>query len=173
MAGTWSWDGIEWTQVAGAGPAPRAHHGMAGSIDGTNVVVYGGLDNSQVFDDRWAWDGLAWVDRIRALDSVDPGPRSHHGVARGLDGLLLFGGATNTSTFESLADDTWIERESLGWELVASDGPRPAPRGLPAFGYDPEDDTFVLYGGFDDEGNPLADTWKFDLGGGWRCVDGC
>ena len=34
LPGTWSWAGTDWTHLTDAGPAPRAHHGMAGSIDG-------------------------------------------------------------------------------------------------------------------------------------------
>ncbi len=172
MAGTWAWDGTAWSHLTDVGPAPRAHHGMVASPDGSAIVVYGGLDNSQLFDDRWAWNGLGWIDEGPTFDRLDPGPRSHHGLARGLDGLVLFGGATNSSTFESLVNDTWIEAESTGWALAANGGPRPSPRGLPAFGYDPGRDTFVLYGGFDADGNPLSDTWELDRTG-WRCVKGC
>ena len=120
--------GAEWSHLTDVGPAPRAHHGMVASIDGSAIVVYGGLDNSQLFDDRWAWNGFAWVDEGPAFDRLDPGPRSHHGLARGPDGLVLFGGATNSSTFESLVNDTWIENESTGWGLAANGGPRPSPR---------------------------------------------
>ena len=173
LPGTWEWNGSEWSNVTDIGPAPRAHHGMVGSLDGSHAVVDGGLDNSHVFADRWAWDGSAWEDLGDEPGGSGPGPRSHHGLAVGPDGLVLFGGATGTSTFDTLVSDTWIESESIGWAMVASEGPVPSPRGLPAFGYDPTRDLFVLYGGFDADGNPLSDTWEWNTSGEWRCVDGC
>jgi hypothetical protein len=148
---------------------------MAGSIDGRQLAVYGGLDNSQLFDDHWEWDGSAWEEIGAEPEDggrLEPGPRSHHGLALGPDRLVLFGGATGTSTFESLVDYTWLENESFGWGPDGNAGPVPSPRGLPALAYDPDREVFVLYGGFDADGNPLADTWEYDLAG-WRCIDGC
>ena len=54
------------------------------------------------------------------------------------------------------------------WRLIGSG---PSARGLPALGYDRDRGVYVLYGGFDAEGNPLADTWEWD--GAWSCVAGC
>jgi galactose oxidase-like protein/Kelch motif protein len=173
LAGTWAWDGSEWSHLTDDGPAPRAHHAMVGSTDEGRVLIYGGLDNSQVFDDQWSWDGSAWEDQGDQPGGSGPGSRSHHGLAAGPDGLVLFGGATGTSTFDSLLGDTWIESESIGWVVVANEGPVPSPRGMPAFGYDVARDLFVLYGGFDADGNPLSDTWEWDFQSGWRCIDGC
>ena len=58
------------------------------------------------------------------------------------------------------------------WSMVASTGPGPGPRIMPALGHDPERDVWVLYGGFDQEGNELADTWELD-GSAWTCVARC
>jgi hypothetical protein len=82
--------------------------------------------------------------------------------------VLLFGGATRTSTFASLVDETWLLADER-WSHV--DGPGPSARGLPALGYDPHRGVFVMYGGFGHDGSPLADTWEWD--GGWRCIGGC
>jgi hypothetical protein len=122
-----------------------------------------------VFGDLWTWDGSAWEERNQG--GTGPGPRSHHGFVSGEPGLLLFGGATATSTFGSLVDETWL-LGSEGWTLMATDGDRPSARGLPALGYDPTREVWILYGGFDADSNPLADTWEFD-GASWRCIAGC
>ena len=166
-AGTWALDGTAWTELTDAGPAPRAHHGLA--TDGANgqVLLHGGLDNSQLFDDLWGWDGSAWEDI--GVGGSSPGRRSHHGFAVGPTGALLFGGATSTSTFGSLVDDTWLLADG-SWSRI--ERPGPSARGLPALGHDPDRDVFVLHGGFDAEGNPLADTWEFD-GDAWSCIAGC
>ncbi|MEA2650977.1 MAG: hypothetical protein QOI85_698 [Chloroflexota bacterium] len=129
-------------------------------------MLYGGFDGNAVFDDLWAWDGSAWEELTIPGDG--PGPRSHHGLAVGPAGLLLFGGATRTSTFDSLVDETWLLTDGR-WQPLG--GPGPSARGLPALSYDPERDVFVLYGGFTADGSPLSDTWEWD--GTWSCVAGC
>ena len=119
-----------------------------------------------MFDDLWSWDGSTWEELTIPGDG--PGPRSHHGLAASPAGLLLFGGATETSTFDSLVDETWFLTDGR-WSLL--DGPGPSARGMPALGYDPDRDVFVLYGGFTPDGSPLSDTWEWD--GAWTCVAGC
>ncbi len=120
-----------------------------------------------MFDDLWAWDGSAWEELT--VGGEGPGPRSHHGLAASPAGLLLFGGATRTSTFDSLVDETWL---LVGDQWTRLDASGPSARGLPALGYDPDRDVIVLYGGFDADGAALADTWEWD-GASWRCVAGC
>lgn len=82
--------------------------------------------------------------------------------------MLLFGGATRTSTFGSLRNDTWLLTNGA-WSQVEGDGP--STRGSPAMGYDAGRDVFVLYGGFDAGGALLGDTWEWD--GAWQCKAGC
>ncbi len=166
VSGTWTWDGTAWSLLADAGPAPRAHHGVATDAAAGQSLLYGGLDNSHIFDDLWAWDGTAWMEVVE--EGTAPGPRSHHGFAIGPAGALLFGGATGVSTFGSLVDETWLLVDGA-WTLLEGEGP--SARGLPALGYDPGRDVYVLHGGFDAGGTELGDTWEWD--GTWTCVAGC
>jgi hypothetical protein len=165
LAGTWAWDGTTWRRLTAEGPVPRAHHGLVYDVSHEQVLLYGGYDGTGVFDDLWSWDGTTW--RPVAL-GAGPGPRSHHGLAVSPEGLLLFGGATGSSTFSSLVAETWFLTDG-SWRLL--DGRGPSARGLPALGYDPTREVFVLYGGFGPDGAALADTWEWD--GAWRCVAGC
>jgi len=169
MSGTWAWDGSKWSPVMSEGPAPRAHQGIA-SLAGAGIVLHGGIDLDQVFDDTWSWDGQRWTE-IADQSRDSPGPRSHQGFAAGSEGAILVGGATTTSTFDSLTDDTRLLASDT-WTPVRSEGSHPSARGLPALGYDPDRDLFVLYGGFSADGAPLADTWEWD-GADWRCAGGC
>jgi Galactose oxidase, central domain len=166
MPGTWAWDGAAWSQLTDAGPAPRAHHGLVSDPAGDRAVLHGGFDGNAVFDDLWSWDGSAWEELATTGDA--PGPRSHHGLAASSAGILLFGGATRTSTFGSLVDETWLLADG---EWSRLDVPGPSARGLPAMGYDPDRDVIVLHGGFGPDGGPMADTWEWD--GTWRCIAGC
>ena len=166
MSGTWAWDGSAWSLLTDAGPQPLAHHGFVYDDSHAQALVYGGYDGQAMFDDLWSWDGSAWEEV--AIRGETPGTRSHHGLAVSPAGLLLFGGATRTSTFGSLVDETWLLTEGR-WTLL--DAPGPSARGMPALGYDPDRDVFLLYGGFTPDGSPLSDTWEWD--GAWRCVASC
>jgi hypothetical protein len=164
---TWGWDGEKWSQLASAGgPAPRAHHGLVYELRQQRVLLYGGIDNTSIFDDLWRWDGAAWT---HVDGPSGPGSRSHFGFAASPDAVMLFGGATDNSTFATLTDETWTFTER-GWTQLAIPGP--SPRGSPALAYDPGRGVWVLYGGFDATGAELGDTWEFD-GSTWTCVDQC
>jgi hypothetical protein len=163
---TWAWDGEAWSRVAETGPDPRAHHGFVFDPEHDQGFLYGGYDGSRVLDDFWSWDGDAW----QQLSLDGPGPRSHAGFAVSDEpSLLLFGGATSPSTYSTMVGDTWVLTNGR-WSMVASTGPE--PRIMPALGHDPTRDVWVLYGGFDGDGNELADTWELD-GSAWTCVAGC
>ncbi|HYI22483.1 MAG TPA: hypothetical protein VEX62_07585 [Candidatus Limnocylindrales bacterium] len=163
---TTTWDGEAWHEgVADRGPAPRAHHELVYDATHEQTFLYGGFDGSQVFDDFWSWDGEAWSE----LDFEGPGPRSHAAMAASPEALLLFGGATSTSTFGSLTDETWLLTDGA-WTSLDVEGP--SARGSAALGYDRHRDVFVLYGGFSADGGELGDTWEFD-GSAWSCFKRC
>lgn len=84
--------------------------------------------------------------------------------------LYLFGGATSTSTFSSLADKTWVLSGGNWRELSSASSP--SKRGSPAMAYDPIRKRIVLYGGFDASRKSLDDTWEWD-GQGWNCLVNC
>ena len=166
ISGTWAWDGSAWSLLTDAGPPPLAHHGFVYDDSHAEALVYGGYDGRAVFDDLWSWDGSVWEEV--AIRGEAPGTRSHHGLAVGPAGLLLFGGARQTSTFGSLVDETWLLTDGR-WTLL--DAPGPSARGMPALGFDPDRDVFLLYGGFTPDRSPLSDTWEWD--GAWTCLAGC
>lgn len=173
-ATTWAWDGSLWTQVADGGPTPRAHHAMVGAygtIPGGRPLFHGGFDGNEVFGDAWVWTGSAWEEAAWEPPAAPPSARSHHGMALGAPGPLIFGGATSPSTFDSLVDETWFY-EFYGWRQVGMEDPHPSARGLPALGWDVVREVFVLYGGFGPDGASLDDTWEFD-DLAWRCIDRC
>ncbi len=152
------------------GPAPRAHHGLATDEANGRVLLYGGLDNSQLFDDLWASGriGLGWTSASVAVARVaELAPRLRGGAGRRASRL---GGATSTSTFDSLAR----RYVAAGRRLLVADRRSGAVRARVCrrSATTPIVDVFVLHGGFDAEGNPLADTWEFD-GNAWSCIAGC
>jgi hypothetical protein len=84
--------------------------------------------------------------------------------------LIIFGGASSTSTFSSLSDKTW-KLTNGRWSEVTSDT-HPSTRGSPAMAYDPQRKKIILYGGFSANRSDLHDTWEWD-GTQWHCVNNC
>ena len=60
----WTFDGDQWTSVAGAGPGSRVHHAMQYHPGLGGVVMFGGFEpgvSAQDRGDTWLWDG-AWAE---------------------------------------------------------------------------------------------------------------
>jgi hypothetical protein len=163
---TWAWDGATWRRVAEIGPQGRAHFGLVFDRIHGQVSLYGGYDGA-VYEDFWSWDGQDWT----ALDFPGPGPRSHLGMAFDDQAgtLAIFGGATSASTMSSLTDDLWV-LDNGRWSRTGVSGP--SARGSPGMAYDSARKRIVLYGGFDETGDVLSDTWEWD-GRAWSCAAAC
>jgi hypothetical protein len=57
---TWEWDGRRWTQVAAAAaPSPRNGHAMVYDPRARAILLFGGRNEPDYFNDFWAFDG-AW-----------------------------------------------------------------------------------------------------------------
>jgi hypothetical protein len=134
---TWAWDGNDWTQIAGGGPARRAYSALAFDQNRARAFLFGGLGLSGSRDDEWEWTGAAWVSRAPL-----PGPvaRNSHALAfdkrRGR--VVLFGGADDGGDVFS---DTWELSAPCdvigpghaggGLALACAGAPRPAQRQPP------------------------------------------
>lgn len=127
----------------------------------------------------WAYDLAS--DRWIGFGDGSPGafvsPAPDGGVlppARGWPGLLwpvgwpaalLYGGESQGRTF----DDAW---RFDGTRFVAVGGPTPAARSRMAIGYDPIRDHILIFGGVDDTGTPLEETWRFTEDAGFSRLGG-
>lgn len=165
VADTWAWDGEAWTRLTEEGPPGRAHFGFVYDDAHTQILLYGGYGD-QIMDDFWSWRDGKWQE----INFPGPGPLSHAGMALDGDGLLVFGGASSTSTFSSLSDRTWKLTNGRWSELELAE--HPSQRGSPAIAYDPGRERVVLYGGFASDRSELNDTWEWD-GAQWQCVLNC
>ncbi|HZJ55279.1 MAG TPA: hypothetical protein VFD38_14160 [Myxococcaceae bacterium] len=155
----WTFDGGQWTPLAGAGPGSRVHHAMQYHPGFGGVVVFGGfVPGVSDRGDTWLWNG-AWAE-------VAPPrlPRTHARMAfdEGRGTMVLVGGASS-------ADEPLVLRDA-GWEPLGVAG-APPPRYLPGVAYDRARGVLVVFGG----GNPansalLDDTWELGAAG-WRRVD--
>src|SRR5215211_5236612 len=164
---TWSWNGETWMLVSDSGQPGPAPFGFVLDPVHEQPLLYGGYAD-QILEDLWVWKEGAW----QPSQLPGPGPRSHFGMAfdREANALILFGGASRTSTFSSLSDQTWMLTSGAWSELALED--HPSKRGSAAMVYDPARKRIVLYGGFAPDRNDLNDTWEWD-GSRWRCVVNC
>ena len=155
------WSDAGWTAVM---QEPR-RVGAAGvqDVPRRRFVMHGGSPApGQVLGDTLEFDRNTWR-RVAAN-----GPPARMSGAMAFDSAravsVLFGG-TALNPLRRL-DDLW-EWDGVRWRQPAISSERPAGRSAPAMAYDAERREIVLFGGIDDTGQLLADTWLWN-GTSWR-----
>ncbi|MBY0263075.1 MAG: hypothetical protein K2Q20_12075, partial [Phycisphaerales bacterium] len=152
-------NGTEWSDLAptGASPFPRFQHAAVFDAARQVTVVFSGSAIGSPAD-TWELAGSAWTPRT--VSGSTPRPRSDHSTAfdAGRQRTVLFGGLGSLS--ETL-DDTW-EFDGSAWSEIVGLVVRPAPRQRFGFAYDAARQNTVLFGGQDDDGSVLDDTWTFN-----------
>ena len=150
----WEWNGSAWSQRAATTPmGQREYTSAAFDPVRRNVVLYGGVrpyaGTTLVFNDTWAWDGIAMTQYTPA---VPPPYLGQATMVTDLDRqrVILYGGVP--------ADG--ITREWNGAEWVERAGPSPGPRVGHAMAYDPSLRRTVLFGGTS-SGSYVQDTWIY------------
>lgn len=161
---TWLFSNGNWSE-ANSSKSPPARWNASLAYDAASsdryVVLFGGLNGSQIFGDTWEFgNSLEWSGPIGVSG---PSPRYGAGlVYDSADGyLLLFGGANASSVL----GDTWSYSQGL-WKLLPS-SPSPSPRSSPGMAYDVVDSLAVLFGGAGAVSSkpPLeGDAWVFSAG---------
>lgn len=152
-------------------PAPRQGASMVFDEMAENVVMFGGQDNNDFFDETWIWDGQeqTWQE-MRNLTSSPPERR---GAAMAYDSatgkVLLFGGEGKSGV---LLGDTWLwDGMNAKWEQVTGLSSSPTARGGAQIAFDGKQ--LVLFGGYSGSGSSKTlqdDTWLWD-GSGWTKVN--
>jgi len=153
-----------WTRLDLDDPPPARRFPVAIYRSATDeMVIYGGRDYIQFFDDLWVlklspgseeWDHLT-------PSGARPDPKSEASAIYDPvnDRLILFGGF-NGSVHQN---DLWaFDFNSETWEQISPSGSiPPARRGAMAV-YDPNGHRLILFGGLGDVDN-FNDVWVFDL----------
>jgi hypothetical protein len=131
LSDTWEWDGQRWAQLipnrSPDAPPARTHPVTAWDPGFERLVLYGGIDDSEVFlADTWAFDGTAWeqlevtapAGRWAASDMTwDPGRETLVVLAVDLD-------ARDAS--DLYAARLWY-LDGAAWRLEPGDGPPFSP----------------------------------------------
>jgi hypothetical protein len=174
LGDTWTWDHLDWVNVAASGPSPRSKHAMAHDTARGATVLFGGDDGKGgILGGTWEWDGTAWAQ----VAAGGPSPRFDHAMAfdplRGV--TVLFGGASfDCPSCWPVAcpirepHGTW-EWDGFSWTEVNTGVEPPALRDHTMI-YDPSREAVVLYGGITPSGL-AGGTWAWD-GATWTEMGG-
>jgi Kelch motif. len=157
-------------------PEPRSDSGAAFDPKDGIVLLYGGY-NGTYFNDTWEFNTstLTWK-RLNLSGTFNPPPladsRMAYDTAANL--FLLFGGNNNLNSDEPYnhyndllaffpGNNTWRSMNPTG---------SPSKRDYSAFVYDPNDNIFIMQGGYGD-GIALGDTWLYNLNtNSWFLLEG-
>lgn len=154
---TWEWDGSQWSQSADTGPSARMGARMSYNVPDANIVLFGGL-GAEWLNDTWSWNGDNWTQ----IADTGPSARHIHSMASDGTGVILFGGQAGNGDAETgdrhCTRDTWAFYDRL-WRQLQDMGP--SARCNQAAAYNDHEDYFLMFGGSDNSGAMLGDTWYF------------
>ncbi len=168
LGDTQRWDGTAWTELHPA-TSPSARGGAAMTYDAERgeVVLFGGSNNVDSFDDTWTFDGTTWTQR--AMGAPHPSARINSRMAYDPERkrVVLFSGQASAPTGEAVnLADTW-EWDGTAWRDVTALSAQPEGRGHHALAWDPLRRKVMLFGGGRHFaplplGSSLADPWEWD-----------
>jgi hypothetical protein len=169
-----------WSTLAPGGgpPSDRQDHVAIYDPIRDRMVIYGGQWIPDYYDsspfrplgDVWAlslsgtptWTQLAptgtppdmWFSTCAIYDPVR-------------DRMVMFGGSNSAGYHDSVVNDVWALSlsGSPAWTQLTPDGTPPIARMGQAGIYDPIRDRMIVFGGDDDNGTILSDTWALSLTG--------
>ena len=160
---TWELAADGWSKLRPEqSPGPRAGHAMA--HDGTQAVMFGGVDGALTFSDTWTFAGDRWT---LVTPPISPPTRTSHAMAflPGV-GVVLFGGVNEKAEFFG---DTWIFADGEWTQRTLA--PSPPARADHTLTLDPVRKRLVLTTGTSGLDGRSVDTWEFD-GTAWMQVAG-
>jgi hypothetical protein len=157
-AGTWTWNGSDWTQRNPLNsPSARADFGLCYDSSRGVAVLYGGSTASGKVGDTWEWNGSDWSQIVSANSSAQSSMGLAYDAVRQV--VVRYGGDTDTGRSRST-----YEYDGSSWTTISDNSP-PGYRSRQIMVFDPELSAVVVFGGQAPGGTLLADTWKYD--GSW------
>jgi hypothetical protein len=185
---TWAYDPVAntWTELKPSGTLPSARLGHSIAYDPVThlLIMFGGrVVAGATLNDIWAYAAANTWTELSPSGTL-PSPR--FGQAMAYDSttrqLVMFGGRSETDV---PLDDTWTyDSVSNTWTELKPSGALPPARSGHSMAYDPVIRCLVVFGGLDDTGTALGDTWAYDTvantwtelkiwpADGWSCSGG-
>ncbi|MBN1322109.1 MAG: TIR domain-containing protein [Thermoleophilia bacterium] len=165
---TWTYDPVAntWTELEPSGslPAARCLHAVVYDPSTRRFIIFGGAGDTAPLNDTWAYDPLAGTWTGLSPAGTLPPARSRHAMAYDpvTRRLIVFGGF---SAANAPLGDTWAYDPVAGtWTELTPAGTLPPARSQHSLAYDQTTRRLIMFGGVDDTGTPLGDTWAYDPG---------
>jgi hypothetical protein len=159
-----AWIGhVEWQTADG--PEEREHGAVIYDEASQQAFLFGGSGYhpqfTQLLDDVWRYDVVAqtWTEVTPVGDPLPAGGSRRFAGRWGAGEGYLHGGY-GTGDLDELFHVA-VEGDTLRFEEVTQMDPKPAPRSLHGFAYDPEGDTYYLFGGV--SSLLFGDTWQMKI----------
>jgi len=159
-----------WMQKALSGQPPKARIGHTAVVDSTTnqMVVFGGVDSSGVFQNDVRFLDLGTFTWLTKSSNGSATPRAYHSaVVTPLGVMIVFGGSTSVST---LGDTACYSFTSHAWgacHVSSNPGARSGHTAVVSAIHQ-----MTIFGGRDNTGAALNDVWNFDLFTyTWQSVD--
>ncbi len=169
---TWSFSHGKWGEVMAVDSpsVPWPTSGLSMTYDATDSYVF---LYSVVGGQTWKYSGGVWTPFANTTNGTRfiPGP-DLDGVATydAQDGyVLFFGSQVGCSGCDAFGSYTWKFSGGVWTNITASVGSPPPARFTSSMVYDNSSGGVLLFGGSNDIGAPLNDTWLFQ-GGTWHNV---
>jgi hypothetical protein len=164
---TWAYDTTThvWTARAGTNPpGDRVGHRLAYYPLISRTVLYGGSSGLSILDQTWEYNYASdsWTDKTSQIGGMSPGGRTGYGFIYrdSKTDLMLFGG-TSSSGYPTTTFKYWDDLGSRYWGMIST-GSNPTGRVDFVMRYDPGTTSSIVFGGKDQPGNKLNDTWQFE-----------
>ncbi|MBK7780950.1 MAG: hypothetical protein IPJ58_09325 [Ardenticatenia bacterium] len=161
-----------WTKLSPAGTAPLARDAHIAVYDAerSRMLVYGGWSRQRTdvaLDDLWELDLRPGQERWTKLNPPSPRPPAQVWMSGVLDNcpdarrLLMFGGWNGGS------DNAFTWALALNgdpaWIRLDPSGAHPRPRDSHVAAFDGAKRRMVIFGGWENEGDLMRDTWQLGL----------
>jgi len=154
----------DWREITTASsPSAGIDHVMAYDSARQKVVLFGGINYPNYFNDTWEYDGVNWT-QVTTASSPSAGINHAMVYDSARQKVVLFGGFV--SGVGNL-NDTW-EYDGVNWTEITTTS-SPSARDAPAMVYDSVRGKVVLFGGYASGVGFVNDTWEYD-GVNWTQV---
>jgi PKD repeat protein len=172
-ADTWEYANGTWSNISASlalSPPARWEAGFAYDAATQSMILFGGRNLTQFFNDTWSFNASGWT---QLSPASAPSPRGLEGMTYdpSIGAILLFGGGTGNVPAQTLSSwqfdsDTW-EFSNGSWKnLTSALGASPPAVAGSGLVYDPQGGYDLLYGGTTAPNGcaPVSEEWTFQNG---------
>ncbi|KAL3916327.1 MAG: hypothetical protein SGPRY_006868 [Prymnesium sp.] len=151
------------TKIEAEGTPPCPRYGHSATLVGQAMIVIGGQDGTEQFNDVWSVSIEPFVWSAISTDGPSPAPRSRH-TATLVDGkILVWGGFSRKERVLGDAYTLTLSGNSGKWNpWEVSTGAMPPPRAQHTMSSHPDGQHCYIFGGYDGEKN-TKDIWVLNV----------